>query len=131
MLRAGGSLVRSLFRPRVILVSVVGAGLGVALVRLAGAALRRRMAARQARREAAADQLLGVLPPNARPHVRIDAADGVVVLRGRVDDVGHLTDLRAAARRLPGVIDVVDLVTLSGAPLLADAAGAAEESRPR
>ena len=48
--------------------------------------------------------------------VLVDAADGVVALRGEVQREEQVGDLEAAVRRVPGVRDVENYVHLPGTP---------------
>ncbi len=49
-------------------------------------------------------------------HVSIDAANGVVTLRGELDDPAAITELELAVRRVNGVKDVVNLLHRPGQP---------------
>ncbi len=48
--------------------------------------------------------------------VLVDAADGVVALRGELKRPEQIKDLEAAVRKVPGVRDVENLVHLPGTP---------------
>jgi hypothetical protein len=60
------------------------------------------------------DAVLANLPHIVRTGVTAECADGIVVLRGRVSEVQQWTALRRAFTAHPGVVDIVDLVTLGG-----------------
>ena len=49
-------------------------------------------------------------------HVSVDAANGVVTLRGELDDPAAITELELAVRKVGGVKDVVNLLHRPGQP---------------
>ncbi len=49
-------------------------------------------------------------------HVSVDAANGVVTLRGELDDPGAITELELAVRQVNGVEDVINLLHRPGEP---------------
>ena len=52
----------------------------------------------------------------AGPHITLDAADGVVTLRGQIADRDRALDIEEQVRRVPGVVDVVNLLHAPGMP---------------
>ena len=56
----------------------------------------------------------GAEAPKGR--VNVNAEDGVVVLRGEVDDEGMIKDLEKAARKVQGVREVENLLHMPGTP---------------
>ncbi|HYY32468.1 MAG TPA: BON domain-containing protein [Gaiellaceae bacterium] len=56
----------------------------------------------------------GAEAPKGR--VNVNAEDGVVILRGEVDDEGMIKDLEKAARKVQGVREVENLLHMPGTP---------------
>jgi BON domain len=60
-------------------------------------------------------EVLGRMPDVAH-HISVDAAKGVVTLRGQLDDREAIARLEGAVRRVDGVREVVNLLHLPGEP---------------
>jgi osmotically-inducible protein OsmY len=56
----------------------------------------------------------GAEAPKGR--VNVNAEDGIVILRGEVDDEGMIKDLEKAARKVQGVREVENLLHMPGTP---------------
>jgi hypothetical protein len=55
-------------------------------------------------------------PKLPKGKVNVNAEDGVIVLRGELDHPGDINSVEARVRKIPGVVDVRNLLHLPGTP---------------